>query len=101
MMGARAVFSRRRLLAGTGGAAAAVALAPAYAGAAQPEPGWVGTWAAAADGIPGDGLPNFSIRSALHGSIGGDAVRVRLSNAFGTVPLDMGHVTVALAATPR
>lgn len=100
MMGARAVFSRRRLLAGTGGAAAAVALAPMYASAARPELGWVGTWAAAAaDGIPGDGLPNFSIRSALHGSIGGDAVRVRLSNAFGTVPLDMGHVTVALAAT--
>jgi lysophospholipase L1-like esterase len=105
-VGERAGFSRRRLLVGTG-AAAAVALAPAIPAAADTdEQGtrtWVGTWAAAAaDGLANtpNGLPNTSIRNALHASIGGRAVRVRLSNAFGTAPLSMAHVTVALAAKP-
>ncbi|HVV24788.1 MAG TPA: SGNH/GDSL hydrolase family protein [Pseudonocardiaceae bacterium] len=95
------VFSRRRLLAGTGGAAAAVALSGAAAAGQQRDLGWVGTWAAAAGaGVTDNGYPNYSIRSALHASIGGHAVRVRLSNAFGAAPVDMGHVTVALAAKP-
>jgi lysophospholipase L1-like esterase len=107
------------MLTGTGtvaAAAAAVAFTPAIASANTVQApqsrrgtidGWVGTWAAAAaagvDGT-GGGYPNYSIRCALHASIGGEAVRVRLSNAFGAEPVTMGHVTVAIAtavATPN
>jgi lysophospholipase L1-like esterase len=68
---------------------------------AQTPGGWVGTWAASpATGVPGtdNGYPNYSIRNVVHTSIGGATVRVRLSNRFGTKPLPLGHVTVAVAA---
>ncbi|MGZ3563521.1 MAG: hypothetical protein ACXVAS_17020, partial [Vulcanimicrobiaceae bacterium] len=37
------------------------------------------------------------IRMVVHVSIGGSAVRIRLSNGFGEAPLTIGHVTVGLA----
>ncbi|HEY0805773.1 MAG TPA: SGNH/GDSL hydrolase family protein [Pseudonocardiaceae bacterium] len=106
---ARTTFSRRRMLAGAGAAAATMAVAPTTAFATNTDQRastltWVGTWAAAATaGVANtpNGFPNFSIRNALHASIGGSAVRVRLSNAFGAQPVVMGHVTVALAARPN
>ncbi len=63
--------------------------------------GWVGTWSAApAAGVAGtdNGYPNFSIRNIVHTSAGGREVRVRLSNAFGRIPVLFGRVTVAVAA---
>lgn len=58
---------------------------------------WVGTWhTAMAQTTPG--LANHSIRNVVHTSVGGDAVRVRLSNAYGTAPVTMGRVTVAVAS---
>ena len=107
-------FSRRRMLAGIGTAAAAGTLVPGLAHATTTLPGqaanrlttmdgWVGTWATApATGVPNtpNGYPNYSIRSVVHASIGGHAARVRLSNAFGTEPLVLGHVTIGLAAGP-
>jgi lysophospholipase L1-like esterase len=69
---------------------------------AQASGGWVGTWAAApAAGVPNtsDGYPGFSIRNVVHTSVGGTQTRVHLSNAFGTTPLTLGHVTVAVAAS--
>jgi lysophospholipase L1-like esterase len=57
---------------------------------------WQGTMAAAMDG----GCANCTVRDVVHTSIGGTAVRVRLSNVFGTVPLRVGHTTVALPAVP-
>ncbi|HEY0449787.1 SGNH/GDSL hydrolase family protein [Actinophytocola sp.] len=63
--------------------------------------GWVGTWAAApANGVASapNGYPNYSIRNVVHTSVGGSQARVRLSNAFGTSPLTLGRVTVAVAA---
>ncbi len=60
--------------------------------------GWVGTWAAAPGaGVAPGGYPNYSIRNVVHTSIGGAQVRVRLSNTFGTAPLVLGRVTVAVA----
>ena len=62
--------------------------------------GWVGTWAAAPGaGVAGteNGYPNFSIRNVVHTSVGGNKARVRLSNTFGTSPLTLGHVTIAVA----
>ena len=64
---------------------------------------WVGTWhTAMAQRLPGtdQGLPNHSIRNVVHTSVGGRAARVRLSNVYGTVPVTMGRVTLAVAARP-
>lgn len=62
--------------------------------------GWVGTWAAApGTGVANtpNGYPNYSIRNVVHTSVGGSQARVRLSNTFGTSPLTLGHVTIAVA----
>ncbi|MEU0883733.1 SGNH/GDSL hydrolase family protein [Lentzea sp. NPDC005914] len=61
---------------------------------------WIGTWQAApASAQAGTDLghPNKTIRNVVHTSIGGKSARVRLSNAFGTAPVLMGHVTVGLS----
>ncbi|MFH8758437.1 SGNH/GDSL hydrolase family protein [Streptomyces atroolivaceus] len=66
---------------------------------------WVAAWGAsqvAGSEIPGNscpagkGLENQTVRNVLFVSAGGDRVRVRLANTFGTRPLDVDHVTVAL-----
>jgi lysophospholipase L1-like esterase len=58
---------------------------------------WVGTWTASPQrpGTP----PHFNgqtLRQILHTSIGGSGVRVLLSNTFGTQPLVVGAVHVAI-----
>ncbi|MFC0115648.1 SGNH/GDSL hydrolase family protein [Kibdelosporangium aridum] len=93
----------RRLLAVGMAAAATIGLVATSSGAQTPG-GWVGTWAASpASGVPNteNGYPNFSIRNVVHTSVGGGTVRVRLSNAFGTKPLQLGQVTVAVAVEPN
>lgn len=70
--------------------------------AAQSEQ-WVGTWAdaqhaAATSGLTKTGFNNQTIRMTVRTSVGGDAARIRLSNAFGTKPLVIGDVTVAAPA---
>ena len=73
---------------------------------------WVGTWATAVVGRPQNPLPpavttappaaafmhfnNQTLREIVRVSIGGPRVRVVLSNAFGTAPLTIGGVHVAL-----
>jgi lysophospholipase L1-like esterase len=62
---------------------------------------WVSTWQTAlAQRAPGtdQGMANQSIRNVVHTSIGGRGARVRLSNVYGTVPVLMGRVTLAVAA---
>ncbi|GAU68018.1 putative esterase [Streptomyces sp. NBRC 110611] len=64
---------------------------------------WVGTWsAAAAAAEPGtlDGYAGMSMRNVVHTSVGGSAVRIRLSNLYGTRPLVVGHASLALALAP-
>ena len=65
---------------------------------------WVSAWSAAVQTLPNfPGLPPVpvfekqSIRMVVRSTIGGDRVRVRLSNAFGTAPLKIGAAQVALA----
>ncbi|PWK87050.1 lysophospholipase L1-like esterase [Lentzea atacamensis] len=68
--------------------------------ASRHAPEWIGSWQAApasAQAGTDTGHPNKTIRNVVHTSIGGKAARVRLSNAFGTAPVLMGHVTVALS----
>jgi lysophospholipase L1-like esterase len=58
---------------------------------------WVGTWAAApapAEGVVGFG--NQTIRLNPRLSIGGERLRVRVSNAYGSRPLNIGAATIAL-----
>ena len=68
---------------------------------------WVGTWAAAAVARPQPqptdesprGLNDQTLRQVVHTSIGGDHVRVVLSNVFGTAPLEIGAAHIALRAS--
>lgn len=58
---------------------------------------WVGTWAAApapAEGFAG--FNNHTIRLNPRLSIGGERLRVRISNAYGSRPLPIGAAHVAL-----
>ncbi len=63
--------------------------------AAAPAPHWVGAW----EGAPESGVfsvSNQSFRLLVHTSIGGSLLRLRFSNAYGTTPLTLSDVTVAL-----
>ena len=74
------------------------------------EPNWVGSWATAEQVpeagnslAPGD-LRDATLRQVVHLSIGGEALRVHISNAFGTAPLEFTSVHIAQptsAASPR
>jgi hypothetical protein len=58
---------------------------------------WVGTWATApAPSETGVGFNNHTVRMHPRVSIGGDTVRVRVSNAYGTGPLAIGAAYVAI-----
>lgn len=58
---------------------------------------WVGTWAASPAPAEGaTGFNNHTIRMMPRVSLGGDRVRVRISNAYGSRDLAIGAVHVAL-----
>ncbi|MFZ0266198.1 SGNH/GDSL hydrolase family protein [Caulobacter sp.] len=89
--------------------AVSIANAPvttAQAGAAKAPAAqrWVGSWAtaqmipAAKDALPAADVTDGTLRQTLRLSTGGGKIRVRLSNAFGTEPLKLSGVHVALAA---
>jgi lysophospholipase L1-like esterase len=64
---------------------------------------WVATWTASADRNNAIGNPQFfnpgtTIRQIVHVSVGGDRVRVRFTNEFGTAPVTIGPVHIALSA---
>jgi lysophospholipase L1-like esterase len=62
---------------------------------------WVGTWSAAANGgTSATGYAGYTIRNLVHTSVGGDRVRVKVSNAFGTAPVLIAHTTVGLQKLP-
>ena len=74
------------------------------------EPNWVGSWAAAQqipevrNALPPGDLRDATVRQVVHLSLGGEALRVRISNAFGTEPLEFTSVHIARAvssASPR
>jgi lysophospholipase L1-like esterase len=65
---------------------------------------WVTTWSASPQAaVPGSlaatGFTHQTVRNILFTSAGGNAVRIQLTNTFGSSPLDIGDVTVAVAAT--
>src|SRR5271154_4999492 len=74
-----------------------------FAALAQgPAANWVGTWAASPVGSavnagqPGPG--NTTYRNIVHISLGGPAVRVQLTNEFGTDPPTVGAAHIAISA---
>jgi lysophospholipase L1-like esterase len=65
---------------------------------------WVTTWGASPvaplpTNTTNPGFTNQTVRLIVHTSIGGDKVRVRLSNAFGTSSLVVGAAHIALQAS--
>lgn len=66
---------------------------PSPSPAASP-PDWVGTWAVATQS-GGRSFQRQTLRQIVHTSIGGDSVRLRLSNEFGTRPLTLRTVRLA------
>jgi lysophospholipase L1-like esterase len=59
---------------------------------------WVGTWATAPVSQapnPAVNINNQTLRQIVHISVGGEHVRIRVSNAFGTAPLIVGAAHIA------
>lgn len=67
--------------------------------AAGAQNGWVGTWAASAMPTTSvKALTNSTQREIVHISQGGDKLRVRFTNEYGTEPLTIEEAHVALSA---
>jgi lysophospholipase L1-like esterase len=83
--------------------AASPSAASAQSNAHSPHAAWVGTWAASPfGGDPWHHIPTLvssTIRNVVHTSIAGKALRVRLTNEFGTEPLRVDAATVALSTS--
>ena len=81
-------------------AAVSSVAAQSTAGKSTPSP-WVGTWATSPfDGDPWHEIPTLvdsTLREIVHTSIAGNALRVRLTNEFGTEPLRIDAATIALS----
>ncbi len=67
---------------------------------------WVGSWATSEqipeprNALPAEALRDATLRQIVHLSIGGDVLRVHLSNAFGTAPLRIAAARIARAIAP-
>ena len=94
---------RRRLFLSGAMLAAAIAFSSQPAGAqAWPNEHWLGAWGAAPAGPPPDAsLQTFTdqtLRLIVHTSIGGNRVRIRVSNEMGGTPLTIGAARIGLRA---
>lgn len=80
---------------------------PAHGGQHAPRLAWDATWtadstkaASDATGCPAhSGVTDATVRDVVPLSIGGDRIRVRLTNVFGERALHIGHAAVALSGT--
>jgi len=69
-------------------------------------PTWAGSWAASQqlpepqNSLAPDDLRDATLRQIVHLSVGGAAIRIHLSNAFGTQPLHLAAVHVARPVSP-
>jgi len=83
---------------------ALVGLIKGAAAADAAEERWVGTWAAAQQLVephnmpPSPGLANNTLRQVVRVSIGGEKIRLKLSNEYGNGPLEIKAVHLAQAA---
>src|SRR5262245_41796391 len=62
---------------------------------------WVGTWGASetAPAPNAQGYKDQTLRLIVHTTLGGDQVRIRISNAFGTKPLTIGAASIGLQSS--
>ena len=73
----------------------AVLLAIGAAGfAQQPAPRWVTAWATSQQGLGQDGVTDATVRLIARVTAGGESVRVRLDNTYGTEPLQIGSAYI-------
>lgn len=67
---------------------------------------WVATWATSPQSVSPDPdepllkIEDQTVRERLRVSIGGEQIRIRLSNEYGSAPILIGSVTVAAANDP-
>lgn len=105
------ILTRRRAIAAAAVLAAVGATLAVSAGVGRAgedhHQSWVGTWTTSlTEASLGDtsgsktGFNNQSVRQIIRTSVGGDTVRVRLTDQYGTTPLSVGHVTVGLPTAP-
>ena len=67
----------------------------------QSDPRWVTTWSTSPSTLPGEddsdnNAQEQTLRLIVHSSVGGDSVRIRLSNAHGNEALKIGAASIAL-----
>jgi lysophospholipase L1-like esterase len=96
-------MSRRMaaVAASLGGAAVLVTAAitvpmGAGAAAAPSNPGWVATWTASPLGGDTTQFSNQTVRNIIYTSVSGSEVRVRLSNTFGSGPVEVGATSLGV-----
>lgn len=79
--------------------AAALIVGPVVLAASRPhDREWVGTWAASPQPVPTPlSINGQTLRQIVHGSLGGDGVRVHLSNVFGAndVRISSAHAAIS------
>jgi lysophospholipase L1-like esterase len=96
----RAWHRRRRGLLAAGLLAFAGLASPAFAQPGGDTPQWVATWGTAPAEAPASGQASIfkdqTVRLIVHTSIGGSAVRIRIANTFGALPLRIGEARIAL-----
>ncbi len=89
------------IAAGVCGGAALVAVAVIFllgagAAAAPSNPGWVATWTASPLGGGTTQFSDQTVRNIIYTSVSGSEVRVRLSNTFGSAPVEVGATSVSV-----
>jgi lysophospholipase L1-like esterase len=98
----RIVFIDRHLLPVLAAAALTVAASAFSLADAQAQTNsWISSWTAspqAPRGVVPTSFSNRTIRQIVHLSIGGNKIRLRLSNEFGTKPVLIGAASVAIAS---
>src|ERR1700752_1141257 len=57
---------------------------------------WVGTWTTSPAPAETGAFNNQTLRMTMRASLGGNTVRVRISNAYGQRPLEIGGAHIAL-----
>lgn len=79
-----------------------LSLALSCAAQPGPKPQWVGTWAAspmlAEGGFHVHPFSGVTLREIVHISSGGERIRIRFTNEFGSDPLTIANARVALSA---
>jgi len=81
---------------------ATIVFAPSRPADAARRGGWVTSWSAgpqtaAPRTLAAVGFDDQTLREIIFPSVGGDLIRLELTNTFGTSALRIGHMTVALA----